>query len=271
MSEVEAQAPAPSGGDKRAMTEEVLGEILKLMGIRARVEVKELPSKDAEGDRPAVPASISVALHLEEEVPGIAAGKRSQIVDSMQFLANKIVNRGAEKRWINIGVGAHPEPKVPGQKQKPAPTPRTPEAPVAAAQGAPAARGEGRGEARAESRGEKKQRREKAPPGEAPPRRAAAHADDESRLEVADDAELQRIGKLLAEKSTHYGRIYGVVSMSAAERVNLARGADGVVGVTVKTEGEGRHRRVVFVPANAKPMPKKSALPDYDDEDELED
>ncbi len=59
--------------------------------------------------------------------------------------------------------------------------------------------------------------------------------------------------------------------MTAAERVNLGRGADGVDGVKVKMEGEGRHRRVVFVPANPKPMPKKSALPDYDEEDELED
>ena len=45
MSEVES---------KRAATEEVLGEILKLMGIRARLEVKELPAKEAEGRSSAV-------------------------------------------------------------------------------------------------------------------------------------------------------------------------------------------------------------------------
>ena len=98
MSEVES---------KRAATEEVLGEILKLMGIRARLEVKELPAKEAEGDRPAVPASISVALHLEEDVPGIVAGKRSQIVESMQFLANKITALGGEPT-----TGARPVPEA---------------------------------------------------------------------------------------------------------------------------------------------------------------
>ncbi len=167
MSEVEAQTPA-SGGDKRAMAEEVLGEILGLMGIRGRVEVKDVAAKEAEGDRPAVPASISVALHLEEEVPGIVAGKRSQIVDSMQFIANKIVNRGAEKRWINIGIGAHPEPKVPGQKKKPAPAPAAANA-KAHPEGTPAAPVAAQGEERAR----KKQKREKAPAGTAP-RRAAA-------------------------------------------------------------------------------------------------
>jgi hypothetical protein len=58
--------------------------------------------------------------------------------------------------------------------------------------------------------------------------------------------------------------------MKSEDRARLSRSARGVAGATVKIEGEGRHRRVVFVPANPKPMPKKSAMPDYDDEDDSE-
>jgi predicted RNA-binding protein Jag len=252
----EAEGPTGlAGAEKSAQAGEVLEEIFKLMGIRARLDVKDVPAREAEPERPATPASISVALHLEEDVPGIAPGKRSQIVDSVQFLANKIVNRGQDKRWINIGIGAHPEPRVPGQKPpKPAPQAKQP-APSQPAPAAPPSPRAAKAEAKAEAR----------------PKRPAPAVEDESQLEAADDAAIQRLGRLLAEKSAQFGRHFGVFPMAAAERMNLTRGSEGVAGTSVKTEGEGRHRRVVFVPANPKPMPKKSALPDYDDEDEDDD
>jgi hypothetical protein len=38
--------------------------------------------------------------------------------------------------------------------------------------------------------------------------------------------------------------------------------------MSVRAEGEGHNRRVAFIPRNPAPMPKKSALPVFDDEDE---
>jgi len=247
--------------DKRGQAEEVLTEILRLMGIRGRIEVKEVEAKEATDLVPAVPASISVALHLDEEVPGIVAGKRSQIVDALQFLSNKIVNRGPEKQWINIGVGAHPEPRIPGKKpEKAEKAPRPPKAEKPAPSPAPEAAPQDK-KAERPARAEKK-REEK-------PRRAAEQ--DEATLEVASDPAVERLGRLLAEKAAAFGRFYGVMPIAIEDRVRMMRGAQGVAGASVKVEGEGRHRRIVFVPAEPKPMPKVSALPDFDDEDELED
>lgn len=248
----EAQA-GESSRDKRAWAEDVLKDILGHMGVRARLEVKEV-----EGEQP----SISVALFPEEEIPGVAQGKRSQVIDSLQFLVNKIVNRGSEKRWVNIGVGGHPEPRQPKERQEP--KPKQAEKPQAEAKAQPAAKqpqqpqkkqGKGRGQ-EAQKKEQPKSRPEREP--------------DESTLEVADDPVIAALGRALAEKSAAFGRSYAVTAMPSPLRVQLGRGADGVAGVRIKTEGEGRHRRLVFVPDNPRPMPKKSAMPDYDDEDELE-
>jgi hypothetical protein len=40
--------------------------------------------------------------------------------------------------------------------------------------------------------------------------------------------------------------------------------------VRVACEGEGRNRRVVFTPEKPAPLPKRSMLPDDDEEDDLE-
>jgi hypothetical protein len=93
---------------------------------------------------------------------------------------------------------------------------------------------------------------------------------DEWALEVPMDALLEAAGRALAEKASATGRFYAVAPMRAEDRARLARGGKGIAGASIKVEGEGRHRRVVFVPAHPKPMPKKSAMPDYDDEDDSE-
>src|SRR6185295_12578783 len=93
-------AAAEDAAKKRARTSEVLEEILRRMDMQGRVEVKD----GADG-------GISVAMFLEGEVPQ-GQGRRSNFVDALQFLANKMVNRpGTSRRWISIGVGAHPEPR----------------------------------------------------------------------------------------------------------------------------------------------------------------
>ena len=53
-----------------------------------------------------------MAVHFEGEVPGVVAGKKSYLIESLQFLVNKVVNRpNTERRWVTLGVGAFPEPK----------------------------------------------------------------------------------------------------------------------------------------------------------------
>ncbi|MBX7099233.1 MAG: hypothetical protein K1X89_16090, partial [Myxococcaceae bacterium] len=59
----------------------------------------------------AADGALGVAVHFTGELPpGVVAGKRSQLVDSLQFLVNKAVNRPPlERRWVNLGVGGFPE------------------------------------------------------------------------------------------------------------------------------------------------------------------
>src|SRR4051794_22099634 len=94
---------------KKAQAEKIIGDILRLMELPARMEVKD----GADG-------SVSVALFFEQELPSAPNGRRSHLVDSLQFLVNKIINRpNSERRWINIGVGAHPEPRTPRPERPP--------------------------------------------------------------------------------------------------------------------------------------------------------
>ena len=234
--DTDAGPSEPTGAaerDKRTWTEEVLGELLRLSGLRARLEVKELPA-------PQGGPALSVALFPEEEIAGLHPGKRSPLVESLQFLANKIVNRGPEKKWIAIGVGGHPEPRSPPSKSAPVPPTR--------AIAPPAPRPEA--------------------PEKPPPNRASEL--DETALEVNADPLLEVAGRRVAEKASQTGRLYAVAPIKPEDRARLLRAGQGVPGASVRVEGEGRHRRVVFVPANPKPMPKRSAMPDYDIEDDVE-
>lgn len=266
---------ADGGRDKRAWAEEVLGDILQRMGLRVRLEVKELEGTPAEEGRPAVPPSISVALHPEEDVPGMQAGKRSQVADSLQFLVNKIVNRGADKRWVNIGVGGHPEPRIPGQKppREKAP-PREPKERAQASNAASAPPVAAAGAVAVPAKGKGNQKGARAQKGASPANAEAgghrAREPDERTLEVPEDPTLTSLGAALAQKAATLGRFYAVTYATAEDRARIAKGAQGVADVTLKFEGEGRSRRVVFVPANPKPMPKKPAFPDYDVEDDLD-
>jgi predicted RNA-binding protein Jag len=223
----------PSAEDKRAQAEGALTEVLRLMGLPGRLDAKD-----------AADGSISIALHFEGEVQGVQAGKRSQLIDAIQFLVNKMVNKpNAERRWVNLGVGAHPEPRAP-RPPAPAPAP-APTAATAAPAASPAPRA--------------------APPARPP---KAAPAPTESTVEAPADPELARLGRALAEKSAKLGRYYAVAPMVLEDRARLMRAAEGVKGVSVKAEGEGRNRRVVYVPDNPAPMPKKGILAEYEDEDE---
>src|SRR5687768_15191672 len=121
---VDPQADAEDAAKKRARTTEVLEGILQRMEMPGRLEVKDGPD-----------GGISVALFLEGEVPQ-GQGRRSNFVEALQFLSNKVVNRpGTSRRWISIGVGAHPEPRPPREARPPQPP--TPAAPAGAAAAPP--------------------------------------------------------------------------------------------------------------------------------------
>lgn len=205
---------------KRQQTEQVLAEILERMEWPAGLELK-----DAED------GGISVALHSKVEIPGLQTGKKSPLVDALQLVVNKIVNRpGTERRWVTIGVGEHPAPRAPDRAAK---------KPAAAA----AAR------------------------GAAPVPVAGAAEQDEKSLSVSPDPALEEVARLLARRSAERGRYYAIFGMKREDRARVIQASASAENCRVIVEGEGRQRRVVFNPAKPMPMPKRM-FPIDDDEDE---
>jgi predicted RNA-binding protein Jag len=230
-----AAAPADSAQQdaaKRELALQVLTELLRLMDLPGRVEAKDAPD-----------GGISVALHLDGPFPGVQAGRRSHVVDAVQFLANKLVNRaGTTKRWIAIGVGGHPEPRVPGEKPRRPPALAPP--PAVLPHAAPSQR----------------------PAPRAPAPATPAAVEDESTVQVPADPALNGLGQLLAQRSATLGWYYAVAPMKADDRARVLKAAQAVPGVRVYVEGEGRNRRLVFAPDKPAPLPKRSALPQDDEE-----
>src|SRR4051812_25436122 len=89
---------------KRSQAETLLTDMLRLMDYPAKLDFKDMPD-----------GGIGVAVHFEGEYPGVAPGKKSFLMESLQFLVNKVVNRPqTEKRWVTLGLGAFPEVRSPG-------------------------------------------------------------------------------------------------------------------------------------------------------------
>ena len=250
------------------------------MELAGRAEVKDGPD-----------GGISVALFVDGEVPQ-GQGRRSNFVDAIQFLANKIVNRpGTSKRWISIGLGAHPEPRPPREARPE----RPPGAPASAppAHHAPAAPAPQAQQAVPQARPERPPRQQQPPNGRPqgqgarpsgpkPAQHGHGHGPaaavggggggapverepPEATMEVAEDPALAALAKSLATRSAELGRFYAIAPIKPEDRARLLKGAQGVPGVKVKMEGDGRSRRVVFAPDKPTPMPKR-ALPVHDDE-----
>jgi len=265
------EAKGPPSPEKREQAAHVIGEILRLMGFPATLDLKDAPD-----------GGISVALQFAGEVPGVHAGKRSHLIDSLQFIANKIVNRPTgERRWISIGVDQHPEPRPhPGERipKKPlAPPPPAPAlslppvvaraapaplptpgvaTPVAPKSGAPSA-----------------PRRPAPPPGKPlapPPAVPKPREPDEYSLDVTEDPALREAVLALAKKSAELGRFYALAPMKLEDRARVVKGLADVPGMKVMLEGEGKNRRVVFIPDKPAPLPKRAPIPDYgEDEDDI--
>ncbi|RKG88376.1 hypothetical protein D7W82_10610 [Corallococcus sp. CA049B] len=252
------------GGDFRPRVEKLLTDILGLMGFPARLDLQD-----------AADGSLSVALHFESGAPpGVEPGKRSQVLDSLQFLLNKMLHRpGVERRWVMLGAGAHPEPRprrdaaaqqqaaaLAGTVAQVASTPA--QQPARAAAPAPAAQPPQRN-ARG---GQPAQQAAKPAQAQAPAKGVEA---DERTLQVEEDPVFREAVRKLAEKSASLGRFYAFAAMKTEDRARVLKAVEGVGGVKVAAEGEGRNRRVVFTPAKPAPMPKRSLLPD-DDEDDVD-
>ena len=248
--------------DKRPQVETLLGDVFRLMEYPAKLDFRDMPD-----------GSLGVAVRFEGELPGITPGKRSHLVDCVQFWLNKVVNRpNVPRRWVNLGVDAFPEPRMPGQPREPresAPPSSQPAQPVREK------RAEAPQDAERPRRPEQQKRAE--PPRASTPPPPVRHEQlrrgketDERTLTPAADPALTAVGKLLAAKSARHGRLYGVMLLTADARSLMLKAADEVKGVTAKVEGEGHWRRLVLVPEKPAAIPKKSVMPDYDDEEEDE-
>lgn len=223
---VAVPAPEAAPADKRAQVEQLLAEIFRLAEWPARVELRD----GADG-------GIAVAVHFAGEVPGVTPGKKSYLVDSLQFLVNKVVNRASgEKRWVTLGVGGFPEPKASAPPAAPA---ARSSAPQPSAPGVP-----------------------KGP--KSSPRPAPARAEE---AEVTVAPEWAAVGQLLSGKAVKHGRHYAVMGLSGSERAQVAK-AGAAAGVRVKVEGEGHFARVAFTPEKPVPMPRKMQFPDDDGDDD---
>ena len=239
--------------EKQQQVEKLLGDILTLMQYPARLDFKD-----------AADGSLAVAMHFVGEVPqGITAGKKSYLVDSLQFLLNKCINRpNTERRWVTLGVGGFPEPR--GSRP---PAPPAPPAGAPAAQTAPSAPTA----PRAAAPSSPMNRPSRPPPAaraERPQRPSRPAEVDESKLEVASDPQLAALGKAFAEKSAKLGRVYAVTMMSTEDRARLLQAAKLVPGMTARVEGESHFRRLAFVPDKPTAMPKRHAMAVYPDDEE---
>ena len=251
--------------DKRPQVELLLGDVFKLMDYPAKLDFKDMPD-----------GSLGVCVHFEGELPGITPGKRSYLVDCVQFWLNKVVNRpNVPRRWVNLAVDAFPEPRMPGQPREPREPQQQNPSPSAPAAAAP----------QREKREPREQQPRKPEPGNREPKKQEPRAstpppqqqqqrrnpvNDERSLTPAADPLMTAAGKLLAEKSAKHGRLYGVMLLTPDARALMLKAAEGIKGVTAKAEGEGHWRRLVMVPEKLTVISKKQVMPDYDDEDEDE-
>ncbi|MDX2009690.1 MAG: hypothetical protein SFW67_05855 [Myxococcaceae bacterium] len=248
----------PASPERKAQVTSLVEGILKHMEYPARLELKDMPD-----------GGIGIAVHFDGgELPGITPGKRSWLLDCIQFLVNKAINRPqVEKRWVSLGANAFPEPRPPRpEKEPPAPKASAPARP--AAQTPPAGAASAKAPPmKANGAAPKAESGKDAGHSEAKGRRG--HDADERALEVKDDPALTKLFATLAEKSAKTGRLFAVMSLSADDRARALKAAAAVKGVSVRAEGEGYFRRVTFTPEKLTPMPsKKQVMPDYDDEEE---
>jgi hypothetical protein len=240
---------------KRDTAEPWLQNLLLHMDYPATLDFKDLDD-----------GSLGIAVHFQKELPGITPGKRTWLVDCMQFLLNKVVNPPTvPRRWVNLGVNDFPVPRAAKPVREAAATGSKPESQT---------------NSPTTERKEERGRNEKKTP----------RARDEKMLvaaEVAPEKERVRdprpekpkekpgavkalpewtiLGQTLAEKSAKFGRYYGVMLLSADNRQRLVKASSETKGCAVKSEGEGCWTRVVYHPEKPVIIAKRQVMPDYGD------
>jgi predicted RNA-binding protein Jag len=244
-------APVPVSIDHRPRVEELLKEIFALMKYPATLEFKDMPD-----------GALGVAVHFSGELPGITPGKRSYLIDCIQFLVNKAINRpNVQRRWVNLGVNAFPEPRSQAA--------RAAEQPEKVAEVAVAPPPVSRREAKErDPRNAKPEKANKPEPVEKREPRQRSGGPDERSLAVAPDPKWTAVAQSLAKKSVQHGRVYALMMLSTDDRARVLAAAGSTPGLTVKVEGEGHWRRVAFVPEKIAPILKKQVMPDYDDDED---
>lgn len=266
--------------DHRAQVEVLLSSILRLMDYPAKLDFKDMSD-----------GALGVAVHFEGELPGITPGKRSYLVDCLQFLLNKAINRpNVPKRWVNLGVNAFPElrgsSKPPEAARAPAPT--SSDAPTrgsahagssssasATAGSAASAGATAPSAATTPRRDAKVKASEKAPAAHAPSH-GAHHGgghhgrgrEVEDTSTVTEDPLWTKLGQDLVAKAQRHGRVYAVMMLSSEQRARLLKAAEGAKGVQTRAEGDGHWRRLTMTPEKLAPLPKKHIMPDWDDDED---
>ena len=234
----------PTAGTPERRVEKLLADILGLMGCPARLDFKD-----------AADGGLSVALHFESArcLPGVEVGKRSQVLDSLQFLLNKMLHRpGAGAALGGARRGCPPRaPALASQapRSRCRRRPRTAPAPAragcpregsAAAPAAPAPQGGG--------------------PARRPRPRLRARRGDERTVEVSEDAALQEAARQLAGKSGSLGRFYAIAAMKPEDRARVLKAVEGVAGVAGGGRGRGAQPPGGVHSGQARPAaPPKSA------------
>ena len=222
------ETPAAGEVDRAAKAAAVLQELLRLADVPATLDVKDAPD-----------GGISIAVALGAELPGVALGRRGTFVDALQFLVNKLTHKpGSERRWVSLGLGEHPAPRVPRPPRPPSDSNGAPR-PAAPARPVPVAATDFTEEVTA-------------------PRPSVAEAPVAPVPSVSEDAELTVSARAMAVAAAAAGRLYAVVTLSSDDRARILRAVEGVEGVRAAVEGEGRMRRLVLTPDRPVPMPRKT-------------
>jgi predicted RNA-binding protein Jag len=246
--------------DRQGRVAEVLGGIRQRMNFPATFEFNDLSD-----------GSLGVAVHFSEALPGITPGKRSHLVDSLQFLLNKVINRpNLPRRWISLGVNGFPEPRAAK------PDPQQPKsAPVGAKLVPSSSAASASTPTSLAPRSHKNVSGKSAAPQTSAQRVSTPMAAtttenralNEREMNPPPNAAFTRLATALASKAAQLGRVYAVLGLSSENRARFLKATAGVRGVSVRTEGEGHWRRLVFVPDRLTPVSKKTVMPDYSEDE----
>jgi hypothetical protein len=166
-------------------------------------------------------------------------GQRNHVLESLQFLVNKAVNKVGARRWVTLAVNALPEARAPK---------------VAAVAKALLEKPAAKTEASHTSAKKARESHSRGDPAE-------------NTLAVEPDNVMSPLGFSLAQKSAKFGRVYAVLNLTPEERARMLQSSQTVSGQRARVEGDGHFRRVVFQPATLAPLPKRIPMPDYDEEE----